>query len=193
MGVVLVNLDRERCIRSFKELGLSDIDKMTGTAMHNGIFRDFEKGVLTVSDFYDSVRSLAAQPIANELIYQAWTSMLKDIPSNKLERILQLRSSYRVFLLSNTNELHWNYCAENMFKYKNYEWSDFFEKRWLSYELHMLKPDPEIFKFVLQDANLLPEQTLFVDDAQANCDAAQSLGIQTYQPQCYEDWTSLFV
>ena len=69
---------------------------------------------------------------------------------------------------------------------------DYFEKIYLSFEMRMVKPDAEIFETVLADANIDPKETFFIDDSEANCQAAQKLGISTYTPQAGEDWSSIF-
>lgn len=192
LGVVLVNLDREGCIRAFKELGIDQIEKLTSLAGHQGIFGDYERGVLSTSEFYDRIRQLAGRDIPDHKIRGAWLQMVSDLPSYKLDKLLELKSRYRIFLLSNTNELHWDWCAETMFRYQDKSADDFFEKRWLSNEIHLLKPSREIFEYILTDGNLNPEETFFLDDAEPNCRMAETLGIRTYQPSVEEDWTFLF-
>ncbi|MEG1585442.1 MAG: HAD family phosphatase [Bacteroidales bacterium] len=192
LGVVLVNLNRGECMNAFKNLGIDNIEEMTSLALHNGIFGNYEQGLLTTGEFYDEVRALAKKDLSDEEISAAWLLMVNDLPVYKLERLLQLKKQYRLFLLSNTNELHWKRCADTMFCYEDKTVGDFFEKRWLSYEIHLLKPSQEIFEYVLADGGLKAEETFFIDDAGANCDAAKSLGIKTYQPQPYEDWSPVF-
>ena len=69
---------------------------------------------------------------------------------------------------------------------------DYFEKTYLSFEMKMAKPEPEIFKAILDDAGIEPEETLFIDDSEINCKAAQNLGISTYTAKAGEDWSHLF-
>ena len=95
-------------------------------------------------------------------------------------------------LLSNTNEIHWDWSEKTCFSYKGHHASDFFNHIYLSYRLHLLKPDAEIFEYVLQDADIRPEETLFIDDAVPNCRTSESLGFHTYTPQPREDWSHLF-
>ena len=61
-----------------------------------------------------------------------------------------------------------------------------------SYELHMLKPNADIFEYVLKDSNLLAEETMLIDDASVNCRAAELLGMKSYMQQQREDWSHLF-
>ena len=105
---------------------------------------------------------------------------------------MKLREKYVVYLLSNTNEIHWKWACENVFPYRGFRVEDYFEKIYLSFEMKMVKPDAEIFETVLADANIDPKETFFIDDSEANCLAAQALGISTYTPQANEDWSHIF-
>jgi putative hydrolase of the HAD superfamily len=69
---------------------------------------------------------------------------------------------------------------------------DYFEETFLSYEMHLAKPDKAIFEKMLSEANLLPEETLFIDDSEANCQAAASLGIQVHHYRIGDDLKETF-
>ena len=69
---------------------------------------------------------------------------------------------------------------------------DYFEKTYLSFEMKMAKPEPEIFKAIIEDAGIEPKETLFIDDSEMNCKTAQNLGISTYTAKVGEDWSHLF-
>ena len=97
-----------------------------------------------------------------------------------------------VYLLSNTNEIHWEWSCEHAYPYKAFRVEDYFEHIFLSYEMKMAKPDEEIFRKVLDDAGLDPKETFFIDDSETNCLTARSLGISTYTPKAGEDWGHLF-
>ena len=84
------------------------------------------------------------------------------------------------------------WAVRNRFRYKGLEVEDFFDRIYLSFELHMQKPDKEIFKYVLEDAGIAPEETFFIDDSVANCSAAEQLGIRTYCCPAGSDWRFLF-
>ena len=142
-GGVLIDLDRQRCLENFRELGLPDVEH-TLDLYHQ-------------QDFF-----------------------------------LALRKDYVVYLLSNTNEIHWKWSCEHAFPYKTFRVEDYFEHIFLSYEMKMAKPDEEIFRKVLDDAGLDPKETFFIDDSEANCMTARSLGISTYVPKAGEDWSHLF-
>ena len=191
-GGVLINLDRQRCIENFKKMGLLDVDKMLGVCHHQGLFVEHEKGLITTSEFHDQIRNKIGKEVSDSEIDVAWNSFLLDVPTFKLDLLLKLREKYVVYLLSNTNEVHWEWSRQHAFAYRGFQVEDYFEKIYLSYEMKMAKPDPEIFKAVIEDAGIDPLQTFFIDDSEANCETARSLGISTYTPKAGEDWGHLF-
>ena len=69
---------------------------------------------------------------------------------------------------------------------------DYFDKIYLSYELHELKPSEAIFRKVIADSGVIPSETLFIDDGRKNVDAAQALGFAVYMPAPGEDFGHLF-
>ncbi len=193
LGGVLIDLTRNRCIEAFESLGLENIrERIVSNYQHKDLFERLELGTISVERFRDDIRALAGKPLTDEQIDSAWIAMLGDVPENKLRLLLELRENYNTMLLSNTNELHWKWSEDTYFSYRGLCARDFFHKIYLSYELHMLKPDTNIFRYVLEDAGLLAEETLLIDDASANCRAAESLGMRSYTPQPREDWSHLF-
>jgi putative hydrolase of the HAD superfamily len=63
---------------------------------------------------------------------------------------------------------------------KGFSIDDYFEKCYLSYELHLSKPSKEIFEAVIADSGVLPQESLFLDDNRQNIESAQLLGFHTY-------------
>lgn len=190
-GGVLINLNRQRCIDNFEQLGL-DVEAMISPSAHEGIFMELEKGLITPAEFRNAIRMQTEQIVADKRIDAAWNSLLEDISSNKLELLLKLREKYLVYLLSNTNEIHWKWSCANAFPYRTFREPDYFEQTFLSYEMKMAKPDIQMFESVLEETGILPKETFFIDDSEANCAAAESLGILTYHCKPGEDWTQLF-
>ncbi len=190
-GVVLIDLDRTRCLHAFEELGIQGMDALLNSTHQEGFLNEFERGVISPSEFCEKVRSQlkGAQPdISDRKILAAWNSFLVGIPSYKLELLLRLRKDYRLLLLSNTNQVHWQWSCTNVFSYQGHQVQDFFHDIYLSFELHVEKPRKEIFEWVLEDSGILPEETLFIDDSDLNCKVGQAMGFHTYTPVSHEDW-----
>lgn len=191
-GGVIINLDRQSCINNFKKLGLQNIEDLLNIYHQRGVFLQQEKGEITSAEFRNEIRGILKKDISDELIDNAWNSFLVDIPTYKLDLLLKLRKEYNVYLLSNTNEIHWKWSCRNAFPYRSFKVEDYFEKVYLSYELKLAKPEPEIFIAVLEDAGITPEETFFIDDSEENCKTAQKLGFSTYTPKAGENWSHLF-
>lgn len=191
-GGVLIDLDRQRCIENFRKLGLENVEELLGLYNQQGLFMQQEKGLITPVEFRNGIREILGKVISDKQIDTAWNSFLVGIPTMKLDLLLKLREKYVVYLLSNTNEIHWKWACQHAFRYRGFRVEDYFEKMYLSFEMKMVKPDTEIFKTVLEDAGIVAEETFFIDDSLANCQAAQTLGISTYTPQAGEDWSHLF-
>ena len=105
--------------------------------------------------------------------------MILDIPENRIDFIKSLKESYNLFLLSNTNCIHQlKYLNDFEKKYK-YSFNSLFQKAYNSHEIGIRKPDKEIFNFVLSDSNLIPEETLFVDDAISNTKSAENCKLKS--------------
>lgn len=191
-GGVLIDLDRQRCIENFKRLGLPDVEVVLDIYHQQDFFQKYEKGLITSAEFRDVIREKIGKPVTDAQIDDAWNSFLVSIPAAKLDLLLNLRKDYVVYLLSNTNEIHWQWSCQHAFPYKTFRVENYFEHIYLSYEMNMAKPDAEIFQKVLDDTGIIPAETLFIDDSAANCRAAEALGITTYTPIAGEDWSHLF-
>lgn len=189
-GGVIINLTRNRCVEAFESFGVPDVRDCILNS--KDLFMQIEQGTITSAQFRDGIRHLTQQRLTDQQIDAAWIAMLDDIPGYKLDLLMKLRGKYNTMLLSNTNEIHWQWAEKNSFAYQGHQASDFFDKIYLSYELKMLKPNADIFEYVLNDAAIKPEETLFLDDSTPNCRTAESLGIRTYTPQPREDWSHLF-
>lgn len=177
LGGVLVNLDSENCLNAFRKAGIEDIEQQVWKAQEDDLFPRFERGEITAAAFRDAIRQQGGESLTDRKIDDLWNLMLVDIPREKLDLLLELRGRYMVYLLSNTNIIHWEYACENLFAYRGFRVEDFFEQTFLSFEMHLAKPDTRIYEQVLKEANLLAEETCFIDDSLANCEAAHALGI----------------
>ena len=192
LGGVLVDLDFKAAINGLQKAGFANVKEQLQAFDREGIFQKFELGEMTAEEFRTAIRENSTVELTDEEVDALWNAMLLEVPREKLELILHLRGKYMVYLLSNTNSIHWDYVCKNAFNYRGFRVNDYFEETFLSYEMHLAKPDKAIFEKVLQDANLLPEETLFIDDSEANCKAASELGILTHHYHIGDDLKEIF-
>ena len=192
LGGVLIDLDFKSAINGLQKAGFTNVKEQLQAFDNEGIFQKFELGEISADEFRASIRENSNVSLTDEEVDSLWNLMLLEIPREKLELILDLRSKYMVYLLSNTNSIHWDYVCKNAFNYRGFRMDDYFEETFLSYEMHLAKPDKAIFEKMLNDANLLPEETLFIDDLEANCKAAEEVGIHAHHYHIGDDLSKIF-
>ena len=192
LGGVLVDLDFKNAINGLQQAGFANVKEQLQAFDQDGIFQKFELGEINADEFRTAIRENSTVTLTDEEVDTLWNSMLLEVPRKKLELILELRGKYMVYLLSNTNSIHWDYVCNNAFNYRGFRVNDYFEETFLSFEMHLAKPDKAIFVKVLHEANLLPEETLFIDDSEANCKAAEELGIHAHHYHIGEDLSKIF-
>ena len=192
LGNVLVKLNPEGCIGAFKAIGMGELVDSNPQSEGMKLMSKLGVGMMTTEAFCDAARELTGADVKNEEIIAAANKMLVVIPDEKKERLLQLKKAgYRLFLLSNTIDIHWDYCVELLFPYQNHGVEDYFEQCFLSQRMHLAKPNARIYEEVIRQANIHPDETLFIDDLKENCEAAEKLGIHTFQNVKFDDWLAL--
>ena len=188
LGGVLVGLDSARCISAFRQIGCDGIAVYVEQHRTEDLFLDIELGRATTQDFCREVRSISHCDAADTQIIWAWNRLLTAVADEKKARLMQLRRRYRLFLLSNTNEMHWQKCRDELLPCGECGGADYFERVFLSYEMREKKPDADIFCQTLHDAGINAAETLFIDDSADNCRTAASLGLATLHETTGHDW-----
>lgn len=190
LGGVIMTLDPAEALRRFKALGLSDAERYLDSYTQSGIFGNLEEGKITAEDFRSKLSSLTGHELTFDECKHAWLGYRKDVPQRNLDLLKELRAKgYRLILLSNTNPFMMDWALSSEFDGKGSSLNDYFDALYLSYRLGIMKPAPDFFRQVLDNENILPEETLFVDDGPRNVEAAGKLGLMTMCPDNGSDWT----
>ncbi len=186
-GDIFINLEKQKQLDAFKQLGLNEPN--ADLLEKNDLF---EKGQISELDFIQCFLKYIPNASIEE-IRTAWNTIIGDFPEYRLEFLQKLKHKYKLFLLTNTDEIHIS-RFEHMVGVSFY--SDFyqcFEKVFYSYEMGMRKPEPAIFTTILNKYDLSARRTLFVDDKIENTNAAASLGLHVWNLQVgKEDVVDLF-
>jgi len=205
LGGVIMNHNIPLCIRKFTDilgdnialLGLqsngeaSDMDKRESrrlqVALSNAvdtstIMHDFELGLISTDQFTSAILSIARPGFTAADVLDAWDAMHAGIPAYRFDLLREWHRDYPVYALSNNNEEHWRHI------HATYpEFDSCFDYCFASHLVHIGKPDPRIF--ALADEHIAAdyaaagkqyrrEQTIFVDDIEANREAARQFGWQ---------------
>jgi len=179
LGGVLVDIDPDKTAKAFARL--SNMDPVDIMELHKSqnFFVDYEKGLIDDSAFRDQIRNFLKTDMSDQTVDRAWGALLLDFPQNKIDLLSNARKKYRTFLLSNTNNIHRKKFEKSFRDAAHADFYDYFENVYYSFQMHMRKPDKEIFVKVLEENNLNPQETLLIDDHRPNIETAQALGMKT--------------
>ena len=135
--------------------------------------------MLSPEGFRKKVKDIVDIPLTDDDVDEGWNAMLLDIPRERVKFMTRLKSKYRLYLLSNTNHIHWlsyDRYFQDHFDYPSI--NTFFTHCWYSYLMGVRKPDPEIYKMVMQEGGFTPGEVAFIDDLKENVDEASKHGIK---------------
>ncbi|MDA3906483.1 MAG: HAD family phosphatase [Bacteroidales bacterium] len=192
-GGVIYDISHEKTKDAFEALGINNFEELYGHAIQTHLFENFEMGLISPSEFRTALRDYLNENILDKSIDDAWNALLIGFKQERLELLLKVKKNYRIFLLSNTNHIHYSkYIAELKMQSRYELFTDLFEKLYFSHQLGMRKPDAKIFNFVLQDNLINPEETVFIDDYELNISAARNLGIKGLLLEPLKDVCDLF-
>lgn len=193
LGGVLVELDLERSKRGFRKLGMAPVAGLLDAYHPAGMVAELEKGEITFHEACEQMRRLTGRAdVSDERIARTYTSMIAGVPVEKLRMVGALRrQGLRTYVLSNNNPASME-VIRRLFTADGKCMEAYFDRMYISYEMHLLKPSEAIFRAMTADSGMLPEETLFIDDSQTNVEAAARLGFAVYKPEPREDFSHLF-
>ena len=178
LGNVLIPLKTEQATKAFLDLMP---EGKTGEDIKNikssKCFFDYETGRISTDEFLNELLPFFKPEVKKEEIANAWKTIIGEFPVVHVEMLQRLRQKYRIFLLSNTNEIHASKFEKEVPRVDHLK--NLFERLYYSHQMGLRKPQSEIYNKVLAANNLIPSETLFADDLPENIETAKKLGIQT--------------
>ncbi|HKK11007.1 MAG TPA: HAD family phosphatase [Bacteroidales bacterium] len=178
-GGVIIDIDYNRVKKAFEDLGMEDVRAFYQHDDHSRLVEDFEKGLITEDQFRNAIIAEMPGNISYQDFDDAWNRILLTVPPQRVEMLEKLQKKYNLYLLSNTNIIHYRKYTEDFQKQYGKSLNSLFTKAYYSHEILLRKPNPEIFNFVLKDAGIVASETLFVDDSELNIEAAEKVGLKT--------------
>ena len=189
LGGVVFRLDKMIAIERFKEIGVAHVEEFLDDYAQKGIFGDLEAGQLSAEQYRDELSRITGQPLTMEQLEYAWTGYAAELYQRNFDALVRLRrEGFPVALLSNTNPFMMRWARSSAFDGQGHGIDYYFDRLYLSYEMHMMKPSPEIFRAMIEGEQTAPGNILFIDDSAHNCEAAAALGIKTLNPINGSDW-----
>lgn len=192
LGGVLYDIDVNLTVRAFIELGVTDMPAFHQSLLEGRVYENLDTGFSNPADFREQVRKLSGVMLSDVQVDHAWNSLLVSFPRHRVELLQGLRNNYRILLLSNTNAIHYDYYSALFKQDYGFDFDSLFDEAYFSYRLGMRKPDLTIFRYMIENSSLVPEQSVFIDDLSLNTDAARSTGLKAIHLDGYGDVTELF-
>ena len=177
LGKVIVDFDYALAIRELMKVTSLPLGEVTAVLSDNSLINEYETGKISTAEFYRLVSQRLQLEVPLERFKQLWGSMFLPQPLLSESFLQSLKKRYRLSLLSNTNEIHFEFVEGR------YPILSCIEERVLSYQVGCMKPDEKIYHAAVAKAEVVPEEILFTDDRQENINAARSIGIQAIQFQ----------
>ncbi len=182
IGNVILEIDYTIPLREFQKLARVDYTEIMAYNRQHRIFDLFETGKMSEAEFHQHLKGLLKPEVTDEEIIKAWNSILVHYPLEKFELLTSLKENNRVLALSNINITHVTEMDRvSRERLGSRAFSDFFHRAYYSHEVGYRKPDTDFYKYVLEQENLKPEETFFVDDLPENVEAAKSIGMQAHR------------
>ena len=180
LGGVIYGVDYHKTINEFKALGIDRFEEVYAKAGQSDLFNDLEEGKISRAVFVERIKTLSGQDMISSQIFIAWNSMLLGFMPDALTCLKRLSGSYRLFLLSNTNEIHIQEIESRVGAEVFSDFCALFEKVYLSHELGLRKPHPEVFTHIIEEQELAASETLFIDDSIQHVEGAIKAGLRAY-------------
>jgi FMN phosphatase YigB (HAD superfamily) len=180
-GGVIYDIDHNLSKLAFQKLGVDNFDQLYGHHVQTHIFEQFETGKIDAEAFLAYLAKFLPAKTSKEDIIDAWCALLIGIDERKTNLLLELKKDYRLFLLSNSNILHYQRFIEEVNGIADLR--SVFDDVWFSHEKGKRKPDLSFFNELVEANQLNVKETLFIDDLLTNIKAAEKVRLKTWHIQ----------
>jgi len=175
-GGVILDINPQLSMDAFSRFSGKSFDSV----LHESdLLGQFERGEIPATQLRSDLCQFLGIKLTVEEFDQAWNALLLEFHPERIRRIQELKSTHRLVMLSNTNEIHYPVFSQKLINEYGVSFNDLFQQVYLSYQMHLIKPDPAIFKRVLEQEQIDPAKTLLIEDSKENAESASSLGIHT--------------
>lgn len=175
LGGVLFPINGMETLNRFQNNGLQQVRQSYEQLIGSKMFELFETGKISPQEFRDGFNNMFGLNIDNKTFDECWNAMIVGYPETNNPYLESLKArGYNLYVLSNTNKIHVDYL-EPMSQWRE----GLFNKIYYSNDIHFRKPDLECFRWVIEDAGIRAEETVFIDDRDDNIEGAKASGLNT--------------
>lgn len=179
LGGVLIDIDYHATTSAFANLNVPNFDEIYSQALQTDLFDRFETGKISSQHFINLLLEKLPTRITPNEVVSAWNAMILDFQPKKITYLESLRSSHKISLLSNTNDIHMDKVRRKLKLVSDKSLEDYFDFTFLSQEIGYRKPEAATFQLVCETLNAKPNEILFIDDSEQHIIGAQQVGMNT--------------
>lgn len=180
LGGVLIDIDYQSTENAFEKLGVNDFKERYTQFAQNELFDRFECGQISAQHFINLLLPHTTTGTSPNEVVAAWNAMIGEFPVEKIALLDRLSQELPLYMLSNTNELHWVPVEKAWKRVSEEPMSAYFQTIFLSHQIGQRKPTPETFIWVCEQMGFEPKDVLFIDDSPQHISGAQQAGLQTF-------------
>ena len=153
---------------------LSGLDTRLFWELYNRYRDDLDQGVTLPREYWSLIARDAGVEWSPAQLQQLWAADIRSwisVEPGTVQLLAELHAGgTRVALLSNAG-----FDFSDPFRHS--PMAAYFEAMFVSAELGLIKPDPEIYRVTARELGIALEQMVFIDNKKINVDAATSLGV----------------
>lgn len=184
LGGVIYDIRYENIPEAFARMGAGNLMEIYSKAKQTDFIDRYEEGLMSSDEFCEEIRRISEVPLTDEQIKEAWNAILIDVPASRVDFLLKLKEHYNLYLFSNTNQFNYDCFTAHLNQKYGFDFFDtIFKAAYFSHILHIRKPKAEGFKKIMQEQQLNPAETLFIDDSPQHIEGARRCGLQAYHLQ----------
>lgn len=189
----ICDIEPRKIINTFKQYGVQNAEELFAELPQKEFLKDFEAGKISAEEFRNQIREITKTDLSDLIIDKAWNSCFVRLPKKHVELLGHLKLNYKVFLLSNSDEINYNYFKEIFEEQLGFDFFQLiFNDCFISCKTGIRKPSKESFLQITEKHQLSIEKTVFVDDSIKNIEGARAIGIRSHFLQNTEDIQDLF-
>ncbi|MCK4257398.1 MAG: HAD family phosphatase [Halanaerobiales bacterium] len=173
LGNVLLNFKpKEYLADNFSDADL--VEELYQQIFCSAEWLELDRGTLSIEEVIRIIGQRHPENLkAIEKVLFNWEELLTPIESS-VEILCELKEKgYKIYALSNFHLKAFHEVSER------YDFFKLFNGKVISSKIKLLKPEPEIYQYLINEHGIEPEETIFIDDSKENIEAAKKFGIKT--------------
>jgi len=174
LGNVVLKFDIRRIARKVARRYSINEDELFNFFFDSPLTKIHDEGKISSREFHKRAMKHFNAGMKFREFKRTWNNIFTE-NDRIIKLVMSLSKRYKIFLMSNTNKMHFDYIKSKYRIIKR------FDHIFTSYEVGRLKPHPRIYREAIKTARVKPQSIVFIDDRKELVEGAQKMGIRAVQ------------